>query len=185
MSPRSGSGTPSTDRDLWQTPPPARAIVLRILGSQFMDPVPDKDRGQQWAPFNGPHLLPETIGLTLTWPRTSTADYLPAFLNPPYSELDRWCGRAVVHAQHAPVLALLPSRTDTKWFDVHAGSALRIWFPRKRIRFLRPDGGVGTSPPFGSAWILWGRRPRDHETFRRFDVAVRDLGGVPLKVVGR
>lgn len=84
-------------------------------------------------------------GLTVDWPS-------PAFLNPPYGrEVGKWVQRAYEQAQQGvTVVALLPSRTDTRWWHDYVMRADEIRFIRGRLHF----DGRGPAP-FPSAIIIW------------------------------
>jgi hypothetical protein len=181
MNMRFDSKTPPKELDLWQTPFESRDFVRRVLGCHFLDPCPSERPECHWAPVNGDWIDPFVQGLL---PAALPAD-IPAYMNPPYSDLLNWTKRAENHARHAPVLGLLPVRTDTEWWSVYGQdrSVLRVYFPRRRIRFLRPDGTPGSSPRFASVWILWGRRNRDAATIRSFELEVRSEGAKALRVV--
>jgi site-specific DNA-methyltransferase (adenine-specific) len=75
------------------------------------------------------------------------------WMNPPYSELMIWVGRAVHEAREhgATVVALLPSSTSAKWFHEYIWDATRhrvrpwvreIRFPTKRLVFGPHDTGA-------------------------------------------
>ncbi|TXF11233.1 helix-turn-helix domain-containing protein [Pelomicrobium methylotrophicum] len=86
------------------------------------------------------------------------------FLNPPYGrELPRWVAKAAEEAAcGAIVTALLPARTDTRWWHDHIMGRTHLLLLRGRLRF-----GDGRAPaPFPSALALWapealGRQARE------------------------
>lgn len=52
-------------------------------------------------------------------------------------------------------VALVPARTDTRWFELARFSAACFW--RGRIKFLDPDTDAARHPaPFPSAFLYWG-----------------------------
>jgi len=76
----------------------------------------------------------------------------PCFVNPPYSEIDRWMEKAAIEAaQGKTVVVLVPSRTDTRWFHDYAMNATEIRFIRGRLQF----GKAKWKAPFPSALIIF------------------------------
>jgi len=77
------------------------------------------------------------------------------YMNPPYGRtIGQWTGKALLEAYlGATVVALLPARTDTKWWFDSVILANEIWFLKGRIKFigLAQDGsriaGVGAPYP--------------------------------------
>jgi site-specific DNA-methyltransferase (adenine-specific) len=99
------------------------------------------------------------------------------FLNPPYSKCRAFIAKAATEAEYgALVVALVPARTDTRWFHDH------IWDrvahaprPQVEVRFHKGRltfGGTGTpnSAPFPSMIVVFHPRevrdPADDEYFR-------------------
>lgn len=71
------------------------------------------------------------------------------YVNPPYGlSIGKWVEKCA--SVRAPVLALLPARTDTRWFP---WSANVLCFVRGRIKFR----GATASAPFPSVFALWNR----------------------------
>ena len=97
------------------------------------------------------------FGLTRDW-------YSPCFLNPPWTRRDPitpWLEKAHNEAQRGvTVVCLIPSRTDTQWFQSVFKSAQEILFLAGRLKF----GGSRHNAPFPSALVLdgpsaWSLRP--------------------------
>ena len=83
------------------------------------------------------------------------------FCNPPYGRgvIGPWVQKC--HDAAALVVALLPARTDTRWFHEHVAYLLRgnsffgeVRFVRGRLKF----GGHKNSAPFPSMVVVWNRR---------------------------
>lgn len=113
--------------DHWATP---KYLYEAYIRAGYYDPCP---------------LHAEFDGLDLEWPRF-------VFINPPYSETERWVDRAIEEAKKGKVITmLLASRTDTEWFNklVQAGSYFT--FIRKRLSF-----GDRGSAPFPSVLVSVG-----------------------------
>lgn len=72
-----------------------------------------------------------------------SSDYW-AWMNPPYGrETGKWVKKA---AEEKNVVALLPARTDTKWFHDHIYGKAEIRFIKGRLKF----GNATNSAPFPS-----------------------------------
>jgi phage N-6-adenine-methyltransferase len=76
----------------------------------------------------------------------------PTFMNPPYGrKIGKWIERAYEQSrQGITVVALLPSRTDTRWWQDYVMEADGIRFVRGRLHF--DDRGPA---PFPSAVVIW------------------------------
>jgi hypothetical protein len=74
----------------------------------------------------------------------------------------------------ATVVALIPSRTDTRYWHHHVAGKADIWMLKGRLRF-----GDGSCPsPFPSAIILWGGTS---ELVARLSSALPDAWHVPKR----
>lgn len=72
--------------------------------------------------------------------------------NPPYSSLKDWLKKCSAERHHATIVALVPSRTDTRaWHDFVIPTAAEIYYIRGRLKF----GESKNSAPFPSALIVW------------------------------
>lgn len=99
----------------------------------------------------------EMDGLSQDW----TNDIV--FMNPPYGRgISKWVNKAVQSAMSgATVVCLLPSRTDTRWWELlwnYEAHAPRLWV--KSIRFIKGRlkfGGQSSSAPFPSVIVVLGR----------------------------
>ena len=78
------------------------------------------------------------------------------FMNPPYgTDAGNWIAKAYFESQYAEVIvALLPVRTDTKWFHDFVYHKAEIRFIKGRVKFIGPNG-QGGSPTFPSMIIIW------------------------------
>ncbi len=85
-------------------------------------------------------------GLTTSWAPG------PAFMNPPYGrEIQKWIARAHEQAKCGiTVVALLPSRTDTRWWHGHVMEADEIRFIKGRLHFNERGPA-----PFPSCVVIW------------------------------
>lgn len=75
------------------------------------------------------------------------------YINPPYgSAITAWVKKAVEEAGKGKlVVALLPARTDTRWFHDYVMKATELRFLRGRLKF----GGSRNSAPFPSMVVVW------------------------------
>lgn len=99
------------------------------------------------------YFSPQQDGLAQKWTGFS------CWMNPPYgAEIEKWVAKA--HAEKGcRVVALLPARTDTRWWHEHVFSgrhtkdspARIVEFLRGRIKFK----GAENSAPFPSAIVVW------------------------------
>lgn len=145
--------------ETWRTPPElyadlaaefpfmldAAALSTNALCSEWLGPDhPDPTRRDALRWSNGWAEVPHDS-------RQSGAAFV--YLNPPYgSGLGEWTSRAAATAESGVgVVALLPARTDTRWWH-------RDVMERAEIRFLRGRLHFGSSPmpaPFPSVVVIW------------------------------
>ncbi|WP_137743413.1 DNA N-6-adenine-methyltransferase [Robertmurraya siralis] len=102
----------------------------------------------------------ETDGLSKSWEGET------AFCNPPYGqELGRWIKKCSEEGEHATVVMLVPSRTDTKAMQEYClNKAKAVCFVKGRLKFInrlfpswREDGNFKVSPaPFPSLLAVFG-----------------------------
>jgi phage N-6-adenine-methyltransferase len=140
--------------DQWQTPPD----VFGPLDVEFrfdLD-VAALRANAQCDRYLGPdQARPDwRDGLLVSWARVASS----CWMNPPYSQCRRFIAKAALEAQRGcTVVALVPSRTCTRWWHQH------IWFgsgprPGVEVRFLK--GRVkflpsANSAPFPSVVIVF------------------------------
>jgi site-specific DNA-methyltransferase (adenine-specific) len=95
------------------------------------------------------------------------------YVNPPYGRgIGPWvekCYRSGQLDKSARIIALLPARVDTAWFQ-HVWNATAVCFVRGRLKF----SGHTNAAPFPSALAYWGSCDWDS----RFENAFRDLGRI-------
>ena len=75
------------------------------------------------------------------------------WLNPPYGRsIGRWMAKAKQEsARGALVVALVPARTDTRWWHDHVVGAAHIIYLQGRVRFGTATAGA----PFPSAIVIY------------------------------
>jgi site-specific DNA-methyltransferase (adenine-specific) len=130
----------TSGNDEYQTPRSIFAALDREF-SFTLDPC--SSNGNAKTPK---YFTPEYSGLLRAWTGETV------FMNPPYSETDKWMAKAYGSARDegAIVVCLVASRTDTRWWHDFAMKG-EIRFIRGRIRF---DGGKH-SAPFPSAIVIF------------------------------
>ncbi len=72
------------------------------------------------------------------------------WMNPPYSEISKWVEKAATGGAHT-VVALLPARTDTRWFHQFIHGKAEVRFIKGRLKF----GGSKNSAPFPSMVVIF------------------------------
>ena len=88
----------------------------------------------------------EEDGLQFRW------DNQRVFCNPPYSNIAKWAKHFSEQADRANlIVALVPARVDTAWWQDHIAKADFVHFIRGRLRF----GDSKNSAPFPSALAFW------------------------------
>lgn len=98
-----------------------------------------------------------TAKLPRHWSPAESAWWQPwagetCWMNPPYSEVSKWMSKAVEASEAgATVVALVPSRTDTRWWHDYAMKADEIRFLRGRLKF----GDAVNSAPFPSVVLVF------------------------------
>lgn len=86
-------------------------------------------------------------GLKVSWKK-----YI-CWMNPPYGrEIGKWVKKASEH--QGLVVALLPARTDTRWFHEYIYGKAEIRFIRGRLKF----GDSKNSAPFPSMVVVWNSK---------------------------
>lgn len=87
----------------------------------------------------------EKDGLKQDWSKSR------CWMNPPYGrEVGRWIKKAATGGAEI-VVALLPSRTDTRWFHDYIYNKAEIRFLKGRLKF----GGQKNSAPFPSMIVIF------------------------------
>ena len=146
----------------WYTPPDLLAEVREFLGGTFYDPCPPPMQTEGAGVANVTSLHGRENGLAV-------ARWLsPSWLNPPYGrEIARWVKRAVSESD-LEIVMLLPSRTDTSWFQLCWPHS--VCFIRGRLHFSTPGAPARKldGAPFPSALVYRNdRHPERHAEFAR------------------
>lgn len=128
------------ETDEWYTP----KYVFDALGVTFdMDVAHPRD-----------HRFTSVPAMSFLYEAALEADWCGfVWMNPPFghqSTKRRWLAKFF---DHGDGIALTPDRTSAPWFREAWPRASAVMFTPK-IKFVRPDGSIGTSP--GTGTCLWG-----------------------------
>ncbi len=97
------------------------------------------------------YYTPEINGLKQSWKGT-------CWMNPPYgrNQTIKWVEKAYIESKRGClVVALLPARTDTRWFHqyIYKKKGVSIEFVKGRLKF----GGSKNAAPFPSMIVVFGK----------------------------
>lgn len=169
---------PQAKSQEWETPRDLFDKLWDEFGGFDLDPccLPEHYTAQRILNHNGWAFIPVGLGAVGHYcPDGLTRDWHgKVYMNPPYgAALRQWVPKAVqeVECGNAElVVALLPSRTDVKWWQEYAISAVK-WSDRgglnfgvdghplcEAVRFLGKRlkfGGAKDSATFPSAIVVW------------------------------
>lgn len=128
----------------WRTP----ELVLervRQLGPIRLDPCTDADNPCGAAAFM------TREGLEHSW-----AGHGLTYVNPPYGRaVAAWLAKCAAEAREGcEVVALVPARTDTRWWHRAYSTSQCVALWRGRLTFV----GARFPAPFPSCLFYWGRR---------------------------
>ena len=132
----------SSKSDEWETPPELFAKLDAVFHFD-LDPCAT-DANHKCERY----FTKEQDGLAQHWWGSESV-----FINPPYSQIDKWVEKAWGLATCSRIVVLLiPSRTDTRWFQDYAPMATAIYFIKGRVKFV----GGNASAPFPSMVVVFG-----------------------------
>ncbi len=175
----------SSARQSWATPEEIAARLAR-MGPVGLDPCsnaesiiaaarrfygPPSLRPMRWRRVRGlRRILGEIDGLRRSW-----AGFGLVYVNSEYGRaLPVWQAKCVLEARaRVEIVALVPARPDTSWWQDFTTTADKVCFWRGRLRFR----GARHPAPFPSALAYWGPRPS------RFVAAFGDAGWIPTERV--
>jgi len=135
----------SSERGDWETP----AALFEELDAEFhftLD-VCANETNKKCKWYFGPTNSYTPDGLAVRW------GHAICWMNPPYGrEIGKWIAKASAEAQKgATVVALLPARTDTRWFHDFIYGKHEVRFLRGRLKFV----GAPSSAPFPSIIVVF------------------------------
>ena len=134
----------SSKTDLWETPQDFFEKLDREFGFELdVCALPENAKCSRY-------FSPMDDGLEQDWTGV-------CWCNPPYGrEIEKWVKKAYISAiEGAPVVMLLPARTDTRWFHDWIYGKTEIRFIRGRLKF----GGAEYGAPFPNMVVVF-RPPR-------------------------
>jgi len=142
-------GIMSSNSNEWATP----KWLFKILNNIYrftLDPCSTDENAKCKT-----HFTKKENGLLLCWNTHNV------FMNPPYGrEIGKWVEKIFLDACNDPwrvKVALLPARTDTKWFHDYIYNSAKIYFIRGRLKFNDEKG----SAPFPSMIVIWNSSSKD------------------------
>jgi phage N-6-adenine-methyltransferase len=119
----------TSQTDNWKTP----EAFYQALDAEFhfdCDPCP---------------LKPTRDGLQMDWGKSN-------FVNPPYSDLERWILKGYEESKNGKTsVFLIPARTSNGWFHEYCLKAKEIRFIRGRLKF----GDGKSNAPFPSCIVIF------------------------------
>ena len=138
----------------WQTPKWLLANLYKVFGTFDLDPC-SPTQNRRTAPVRAKvYYTMEDDGLSLPW-------HGKVFVNPPYGRTLRlWTTKARMEASNGnvkTVVALVPARTDTRWWHTDVAGPAEVFFLQGRLCF----DNSGQSAPFPSALVVWGPKPAE------------------------
>lgn len=147
------------DRDSRFTPPDFMASIYSAFGDIDIDPCGN----ELSSVIAHRYILPSRggDGLNDDWSGRL------AFVNPPYSELLKWLKRA--HEQWTAgkvetVICLVPTRTDSPWFQEVLSRDADLFLIQGRVRFL-DSRGKGQHTPFSLMLVALGTSPEQRSRY--------------------
>jgi hypothetical protein len=147
----------------WTTPECVLERVRRV-GRIVLDPCsnPASTVDAAYSPWR--EFVPSWDGLEESWYGHAYGGGRVAYVNPPYGtkELPLWVDKMVVEAaRDCEIVALLPARTSTRWFQKVALTcqALHWWGPGRIAFGNPPPWSEGNAPSVESLLAYWGPNP--------------------------
>lgn len=132
----------SSATDMWETPQEVFDALNKEFSLNF-----DVCAVRQNTKVRGAFFTPQQDGLKQDWKD------LRAWMNPPYGrEIGKWIAKAATGGASI-VVALLPARTDTRWFHdyIYNKPNVEIRFIKGRLKF----GGHTNAAPFPSMIVIF------------------------------
>jgi len=157
-----------TGNDEWYTPARYIEMARDVMGVIDVDPA--SNATAQAVVRATRHYTAETNGLDKDWNGK-------VWMNPPYSRalIGRFVNKLIdeyTSGRCTEAIVLTNNSTDTAWFAALAAHATAVCFPKGRLRFYKPTGEMGRTPPQGQMFTYLGRNTD------RFHGAFQSLGFV-------
>ena len=139
----------SSSSELWTTPQEVLNPLYKVFINFDLDPCSPTDNPKTAPVKAKAYFTSEDDGLSLKW-------FGNAFVNPPYGRgIAQWvkkCRQEVEKNNAQTVVALLPARTDTRWWHNDISRYADILLLKGRLKF----GKSTQVAPFPSALVIWG-----------------------------
>lgn len=153
----------------WNTPQELLHQLYQAVGIFDLDPC-SSTANHRNAPVRArSYFTMKEKGLVLSWFGT-------VFVNPPYSRaIAEWIAKARYEVENdnaKMVIALVPARTDTKWWYQNIAGMADVFLIQGRLRF----GKNNQSAPFPSALIIWGA---DTVTVHKLKASLQEAWYIP------
>lgn len=135
----------------WETPTELANQLHAALGRFDLDPCAGFRDQRSSTVRARVRLTLEDNGLAAPW-------HGVVFVNPPYGRsTSLWVEKCATEAENekTTVIALLPVRTDTRWWQEFVGRRAATCFLRGRLKF----GDGVKDAPFASAIVVWNGSP--------------------------
>jgi len=140
-------------RDCWATP----RSLFAALDAEFVF-VRDLAAEAWSTKVPGAYFTREDDALTRDWHTAGGWQ----FLNPPFSEIPAWVGKARREAElGARIVMVLPAhRCEQPWFHEHViGHAREVRMIRRRVNYIPPPGIKSSGAEFASMVVVYDRTP--------------------------
>lgn len=135
----------------WYTPARFVDAARAVMGGIDLDPASsDVANLTVQARY---YFTVEDDALTQEWPVGRI------WMNPPFASrsVKAFCARFLTELDRGSSgCVLINNGTETRWFQDMAARASAISFPQSRIRFIAPDGSVGSTALQGQAIFYFG-----------------------------
>jgi phage N-6-adenine-methyltransferase len=141
----------SSEKDDWETPPEFFAAMEKLFGKFALDVCANEVNHKCIGFLAG--YGHDDDGLQVPWHQCYGGNP-QCWMNPPYGRnvTGKWVAKAIEESKKgAPVICLLPARTDTKWFRACYENAAAIYFVQGRLKFV----GAKDSAPFPSMVVVF------------------------------
>ena len=150
-----GGAAFTSGRDEHWTPPAVIDGILWAMGGErfTLDPCsPGADLAPTQVVPADRYLTKDDDGLAFSWGGAGAVVYV----NPPYSRIAAWVAKCRAEAAAGTqVVALVPARTETRWWRDHVAGVANVVFMPGRLRFGGPAGAAASGAPFPSALLAW------------------------------
>lgn len=150
--------------DLWETPEQFLEYACR---KYHVEPILDVCCGKENKKCEI-GLTEKDNGLAYDWP----CDF---FMNPPYSEVDKWVAKAYKEhiKNNVTGIALIYVKTDTKMWHKYIEGKAEVHFIRGRVQFLLDGRKSKNRAPYPSCWIIW--RKKEKQNVNEYDLYLKRL----------